>query len=344
MTHKGQYFLIPLIIIIIIKAGISFASAGYTKEVFTAFSAGPGFEFEEDVFFLVNYRIYRNPLGFRRFPDGGQSKRVFEAVYLVKVKDAKIEKTERIKDFYLSDSDIKYTRAKMIKGRLFLLIKKTGKGIFYHIDCSKKRIKAEEISSEKGFDGDFVEPVLDLAETKMIFKEQYRKLDIPASLDYVEKSRKQLIKDVVSLKGDFYYRADIIDTLTDSEVLELPDKMEAHEESLKKGRLEYSIYSEDTKEYISKRNRVMTKIINFLKLFLSFCLRFPSEWTEPEIRKGESLKAGSSLFKKLNGKTVFSRNLPMLFCIYYKYEIILITQFIGGKLSGETFLMVYNYW
>ena len=254
MKLKVKYYLIPLLLmLIIIKAWISFASAGYTKEVFTAFSTGPGFEYEKSTFFLTNYRLYRNPLGFRRFPDGGQSKRIYEAVYLVKSKDAKIEQTDRIKDFYLSDSDIKYTRAKMIKGRLFLLIKKTGKGIYYHIDCSKRRIKAEEISSEKGFDGDFVDPFLGLAETKMIFKEQYRKLDIPSSLDYVEKSRKQLIKDVVSLKGDFYYRADIIDSLTDSEVLELPDKMEAHEESLKKGRLEYSIYSEDTKEYISKK-------------------------------------------------------------------------------------------
>ncbi len=254
MKLKVKYFLIPLLVLLIIlKAWISFASAGYTKEVFTAFSAGPGFEYEENTFFLVNYRLYRNPLGLRRFPDGGQSKRIYEAVYLVKAKDAKIERTDRIKDFYLSDSDIKYTRAKMVKGRLFFLVKKTGKEMFYHIDCSKRRIKAEEISSEKGFDGDFVEPILGLTETKMIFKEQYRKSDIPSPLDYVKKSNKQFIKDVVSLKGDFYYRAAVIDSLSDSEVSKLQKKIKAHEESLRKGKLDYNIYSGETKEYIKKR-------------------------------------------------------------------------------------------
>ena len=257
MKKKGKYLLITVIILILIIARgcISFFSAGYTDEVYTAFSTGPGFEADGNIFFPVSYRLFRKPEGLRRFPDGGQSKRIFEAVYLVKVSRDSVKTVSRLQDFSLSDSEIKYTRAVREKKNLKLLFSEIGTENYYVVDCFERKPEADKTSLEKLENSGFADPSLTLTETKKIFQDYLRTAEpeIPSPLKYTDKKKKQLVKDVVRLAGDFYYRAAVIDTLSEDEISELPEKMAKYENSLKKGKLEYSIYSDDTKKYIEKR-------------------------------------------------------------------------------------------
>ena len=257
MKKKFKYslFFTFLLLLIIIKGCINILSGGYSEEVYTAFASSPGFNMADETFFTASYRLFRQTKGFRRFPDGGQSKRVYEAVYLVKMEKAGIKNIYKISNFILSDSDIKYTRGIKDKKDLKLLITEIGKDNYYIIDCSERKPDADKYSSEKISEAEFADPSLSITETKNIFKELIRipESEIPSPLKYTDKNIKQLIKDVVRLEGDFYYRAAVIDKISDSELQKIPERMEKYEKSLKKGKLEYSIYSEDTKKYIEKR-------------------------------------------------------------------------------------------
>ena len=247
-------YLIILFFVVSIYSCISFITGGYSKEVYTAFSTSPGFAFGEKICFLANYRLYRQPLGLRRFPDGGQSKRVYEAVYFMESDGKDINNVNEIRDIMLSDSEIKYTRARNISGKLYLFSSKIGSDEIFRTKCSGNKPETSVISaSEESNDGDFSEAVLKISETRKIFLGSFRETELPSPLDYAGKSRKRYIKDVVELKGDFYYRTAVAELLSDSEAAELLSNMEKYEKSLKKKRLEYSIYSEDTRNYIKKR-------------------------------------------------------------------------------------------
>ena len=257
MKKKCKYLLIILILLFLIavRGCISFFTGGYSAEVYTAFSTGPGFEIKDSTFFSASYRLFRQPVGLRRFPDGGQSKRIFEAVYIVEMKGDSLNEIYKVPDFSLSDSDIKYTRGIIDKKGLKLLFSEIGTENYYIADCYGRKHDAEKVGEEKIAEAGFAKPSLNITETKKIFKQLVRvpESEIPSPLKYSGKKKKQYIKDVVSLNGDFYYRAAVIDLLSDSEVSDLQERMKKYEESLKKGKLEYSIYSEDTKKYINKR-------------------------------------------------------------------------------------------
>ena len=79
-------------------------------------------------------------------------------------------------------------------------------------------------------------PGIQYPKQKTSFRDLFSSGIIPSPLDYSGKRRKQFIRDVVELKGDFYYRSAVIDTLTDLEAGKLLDKMENYENSLKKGK------------------------------------------------------------------------------------------------------------
>ena len=257
MEKKWKYLLIILILIIfiIIRGCINFITGGYTDEVYTVFSTGPGFNIDDNTFFPASYRLYRKPEGLRRFPDGGQSKRVFEAVYLIKTNSGSSDAVFEIKDFSLSDSDIKYTRGIREDQKLKLLFSEIGTDNYFIIDCSERKPEAEKAELQALGSAGFTKPELTITETKKIFKKFLRTSasGIPTPLKYTDKTKKQLIQDVVCLCGDFYYRAAVIDALSDSEVAKLPEKMAKYQETLKKGNFEYSIYSKDTKKYIEER-------------------------------------------------------------------------------------------
>ncbi len=142
------------------------------------------------------------------------------------MKNDKPASISEISDFSLSDSDIKYTRGVKDIKSLKLLISEIGGGRYYLINCSGRRKKAELISKEQFDKIEFTESLLSISETKHLFLEMFTFDDIPSPLKYADKNKKDYIKDVVFLKGDFYYRKAIIDILIDSELSDLSGKME----------------------------------------------------------------------------------------------------------------------
>jgi len=199
---------------------LSAAAGGSTEEVYTSFKAGKGYRVGDDVSFLVNYHLFKKPTGISRFPDGGLSRTVAEGVFQVSLDQDGEFRSRRISDTRVSSS------------RLYSLEESLFSGYEEHEDFDVNRIS--QLIRELGPSA----------------------LGLPSPLDYSNKSRRKLIKDLIELEGDYQYRKEIIHwlDLDQAEAGEILAAMDKHEAGLKGlAQTEYRLYSEDTKNELRKK-------------------------------------------------------------------------------------------
>ncbi len=205
--------------ILISGIAFSFLSCGYQEEVHTSFKAGKGYGMGDDISFLLNYHLFKKPAGIRRFPDGGLSRTVVEGVFQVRYSRDGEFSSRKISDSRVLDSEFH-----SLEDRIYETCEEHGE-----FDAGRTNQLVRRLGPAA--------------------------LGLPSPLDYCKKSRKNYIKDLVELKGDFQYRKEIIRRLDfrPEEAADVLRAMEEHQARLKGvERTEYCIYSEDTKIELRK--------------------------------------------------------------------------------------------
>ncbi|WP_319478240.1 hypothetical protein [Marispirochaeta aestuarii] len=196
---------------------MSAGAGGSVEEVHTSFKAGRGYRVGEQICFLLNYHLYRPKTGISRFPDGGIPVTVDQGVFEIRLNPTGEFDSRRIAENRVLDSEL-YS----LEQKVFAPYEKDE-----GYDMNRTNQLVRDLS-----------PAL---------------LGLPSPLDYCEKSRKEYIKDLVQLKGDFFYRKEIIRylELSPGEAEEILRAMEEREEKLESyEQMEYRFISEDTKTEI----------------------------------------------------------------------------------------------
>ena len=191
------------------------SAGGLSEEIHTIFKAGPGYEIDDTIYFLITYKLYRAPEGLRRFPDGGQSRAVYTGSYILEIAQDRLIIIREYPDLYIRDIDILFQSRQLL-----------GPSARKHTD----------------YDMTFT--------NGMVRRIGPAAIGLPSPLAFCGKKRKEYLKDIVDLNGDFQYRKEIIRTyITSREAAQsVLDKMDDHASRLDEYKqTEYRIYSEDTR-------------------------------------------------------------------------------------------------
>jgi len=199
---------------------LSLHAGGVSEEVHTSFKAGEGYEVDGEIRFLVTYHLYRKPEGLRRFPDGGQAETLLRRTYVVAVRRGEPIMVEPLPGEALATRELAPHSDK-----LFL----------------PHGAPADEF---------------DMNVTNQLLREYGPgAAGFPSPLEYSDKRRSTYLNDIVLLRGDYQYRKEIIRVLDirGDEAAMILDRMEAREEELDGSeRMEYRLYSEDTRAELER--------------------------------------------------------------------------------------------
>lgn len=234
----------------------------HSEEVQTSFKASPGYLFNDSTFFIINYHLYRKPLGIRRFPDGGTVHTVTEGLFLMEYNVNGLAVREKISDERIPDIDIGFLSGRYPDDTLQLLLPAGIGNRGFIITVSEKTVTIKSHTGDEGKsivtsdESDLPPGMKSITFTSNLIRENYPvESGLPSPLDYCNKVRNEYIRDLIGLKGDLFYRKEIIRTvgLNDEEILEILIKMDNREKSFDSYKsLEYSINSEDTRKELIK--------------------------------------------------------------------------------------------
>ena len=238
----------------------------YSEEVQTSFKTSPGYLFNGSAFFVINYHLYKKPLGIRRFPDGGTVKTVFEGLFLMEYNVNGLSVREKLSDERIPDIDIGFLNGRILDDDLELLLPgRIGNTSFIIIISEnsvtvKNYTNGEKVVQTGPHETDPLLEIKSITFTSNLFRENYpAESDLPSPLDYCKKKREIYIRDLIELKGDLFYRKEIIRTvgLDNDEIAEILEEMDKRKESFDSYKsLEYSINSEDTRKEIQTAGKV----------------------------------------------------------------------------------------
>ena len=170
MKTKSQFLFLLLFLPL-----ASITANGLSEEIYTSFKAGPAYEIEEEICFLTAYRLYRAPRGLRRFPDGGQSRTVFQGTYILTLKKGLPLVWKELPGVPVSNSQI-VSQSRELLGQTGTLHEE------FDINFTNRLIRR-------------IGPVT---------------AGFPSPLLYSSKKPDELLKDIIRLKGDLPYRQAII--------------------------------------------------------------------------------------------------------------------------------------
>ena len=169
---------------------------------------------------------------------------------------------EKISDERIPDIDIGFLDGRIVDDDLELLLPgKIGK-ISFIIALSENSVTVKKYSDDDKvinsgpYETDPFLEIKSITYTSNLIRENYpAESGLPSPLDYCNKVRNEYIRDLIELKGDLFYRKEIIRTvgMNDEEILEILIKMDNREKSFDSYKsLEYSINSEDTRKELIK--------------------------------------------------------------------------------------------
>jgi len=237
----------------------------YSTEVHTSFTASPGYPFHNSLFFVINYRLYRQPQGLLRFPDGGMSRTVAEGVFLMEQDGGRLTVRRQIATENVPDADIKLLRGSPENDQLELRIPARIGTQTYFITVTETDVAVHVSDSAEeeppGVNEEFPsDQAKSITYTSQLLRAEYPAASgLPSPLAYCKKNRKQYIRDVVELKGDLFYRKEIIRTagFSRDEIRQILARIERRGNSLEgsKGQ-EYRFIATDTKEELNKAGDV----------------------------------------------------------------------------------------
>ncbi len=201
----------------------------HTAEVFSRRAAGGGFPADGAVYFLVEYSLYRKAKGIAAFPDGGISEKLFEKTFFFRFvpEERELEHLYTFSGVIQPGGDVRHSMFRK-EGELLQLFYryrmgsmddiKIWKGLVWDLEKNEawepageeKRILFETMQEEGGYAA-ARERLTDLGEIRELLKGPLqRDWELPSPLDYCDKSDRAYGKDLVMLRGDRYYRNEII--------------------------------------------------------------------------------------------------------------------------------------
>jgi len=238
-------------ILILLISYVLSCCRGYSEEVHTGLKVSPGFTEGEKTVYLLRYHLYRTPLGIRRFPDGGQVRTLLKELYVMELTGGVMTARAPLRDFDGRNADIAGTRGRTAEEGTDLLLRNTKEGSWAII-----RVRPDSIGFDDSPEADPEDFPLRGDTGITGISRQTREtcltcLGLPSPLLYCRKNRNEYIRDVVELKGDLFYRKEVIRTvnLSEAEIRGILEKMNRRQETLTGSKaLEYRIYSEETRE------------------------------------------------------------------------------------------------
>jgi hypothetical protein len=201
----------------------------HTAEVFSRRAAGGGFPADGAVYFLLEYSLYRKAKGIAAFPDGGLSEMLFEKTFLFRYmpEEKKVEHLYTLSGVNQPGGDVRHSMFRRDGKVLQVLYRyrqgstedsRSWKGLIWDLEkdegrelaAEETRILFQTMQEEGGFAA-AKERLTDLGEIRERLKGTLqRDWELPSPLDYSDKSDRAYGKDLVLLRGDRYYRNEII--------------------------------------------------------------------------------------------------------------------------------------
>ena len=191
------------------------SGGGLSEDIYTLFKAGPAYEVNGEICFLLAYKLYQAPRGIRRFPDGGQSHTVFQGTYILILKEGIPKVWKELPGITIGNNKV-FTKSKEFLKPIGSLLDE------YDTNVTNKLLRQTGPATA----------------------------GLPSPLLYCKKNRKEYIDDIIRLNGDLSYRqAIILQYITTAEEAQtLLHSMEEYEKKLEGvEQTGYGIYSEDTR-------------------------------------------------------------------------------------------------
>ncbi len=209
---------IPIVFLFLFLLPASIGASGFSEEIYTSFKAGPAYEIEDEICFLAAYRLYLAPRGLRRFPDGGQSRTVFQSTYILTLKEGLPGVWKELPGVSVTNNQI-VSKSRELLGQIGTLYEE------FDINYTNRLIRR-------------VGPVT---------------AGFPSPLLYSGKKPKTLVEDIIRLRGDLPYRQAIIRQYasTAHKAGRILKQMDEYEAKLDGADLVgYNIYSADTRRVL----------------------------------------------------------------------------------------------
>ena len=180
-----------IIIIFFTTLSIGFCG-GYSEETHTSFKAGPGFRSGDTVYFLLKYKLYKRSERIYSFPDGGQGKVISLGFYIMKYSNNRLRTIEKVESLTERDANMYRYTGEIEKNTLYF---RMPGDILIRID----EVQSDDIAIES------------MTFTNNLIRNSYPvEAGLPSPLESARKRRKKYIDDLKKLKGDYFYRKEVI--------------------------------------------------------------------------------------------------------------------------------------
>ncbi|MDC7234034.1 MAG: hypothetical protein PQJ58_12445 [Spirochaetales bacterium] len=231
---------------------VSCRRIGYSRAIHSSLKAGPGYLWDDAVHIPVTYRLYRVPLGLRRFPDGGQSHVVHEATYILRIDSDRIPVVMGFVDHVIPDTAVAGVKVSDQEEGLVFRFPQIGSSLSDLVRISAAGVRYEGLSSAGS--ESWREPVWDINRTSRTLRKIPASLmGLPSPLDFGSCTPRRLMKDIIMLQGDFAYRREAIMRLNPDarEAEKILRRMDRHLEQLDGyKRAEYQMISRETRDVL----------------------------------------------------------------------------------------------
>jgi len=203
-------------IILVILLALSFVGCSTYKTPYISINTSDGMLLNNDIYFLLNYEVFKRPKGLATIPDGGTVKELINDFYIIKYeKDEKLIKP--VYPIIQTNAELKISTAKLSKklNNIYFLIDYSindpsrsvwGENLYqFNTETEKTIIINDNI---KNFKPDNKTKIIDRTETSKLFNHifDYTKISLKNPLNYVKKNDKTLKNIILNKEGNEKFR------------------------------------------------------------------------------------------------------------------------------------------
>ena len=262
-TAWGLVFVALLLFGVVVQSG-AMGSLFYSERVYTSHRLSTGFEVEDHVYFLSEYRLFRMPRGIARFPDGGQARRLYQATHLYRFcsESEELQQLIQLADNHQPGHNVQsaYFEADADVLRFIHTVRSgtreqvdTWQAAAWHMRQNREEpLSAEskaELLSRLHYDQE--NPWKPSALRKALRNMTITDWKLPSPLAYLDQTDNQYANDLIALRGDQAHRNAIIEEIAagriDADPRDVLRRMEERADSLEEpARSAYGLFGRDT--------------------------------------------------------------------------------------------------
>jgi hypothetical protein len=198
-------------------------SMGYAQEPSTRWRLSGGIEIDGTVYFLSEYRLFQQPTGLRRFPDGGQSRTLTTKLELYRytARESRLEAVAEFSHVEKPARDVLYSYFAYEEPWL-TVVYRDGYSL---ADSGYSLVRAswryhlgenvvEELPDYSPPAGSTSEAQITPAEIREMTQDiRLEEWGVPSPVDYCDKSVNAYRSDLVKIRGDYAYRSAVVEHL-----------------------------------------------------------------------------------------------------------------------------------